>query len=148
MNIEDELSRKKHELSMAEKRIRDLQESIEQGMGTSSDDDTFNDDIGESDDSLTSSFRKRRSSSSFRQKKYSLTKKYSSDSFDSSFTSATTSYRPHRGLSHEDSYISANGLLGKDSIRTALVSERRNSGISRTGSRTASRTLTRQNSND
>lgn len=102
--IEEECSRKKIELTLAEKRIRELQESLEQEMAASSDEDILLDDEYDSDDSLTTPQRR-----SFRRILPSLTKKASD--FDTSVTSS--SFLPRRS---ESSFTSVNGILGRDNL--------------------------------
>jgi len=133
--IEDEVTRKKNEVISAEKRIRVLQESIEQGMnGSSDEDDTFIDE--ESDDSLSMSFNRNQNRSSFstRRRRSLLTKKLSTDSFDTPMAS----YRPRRSISGDDNYASSNGIAARDASKYT----------SRTGSRVMSAQISRQSSID
>ena len=135
------MSRKKNELINSEKRIRDLQESLEHEMANSSDDDvTFTDDFDESDDSLsrTSSMNQKRSISNRNRRR--LSKKMSSDSFEMPLTS----FRPSWSFMKEDSISSPSG----NNWNNSYTSEPRSSFSSRTPSRFASKQISRQNSID
>ncbi|XP_066916642.1 unconventional myosin-XVIIIa-like [Clytia hemisphaerica] len=140
-NMEDELSRKKTELTLAEKRIRLLQESMENdGFNSSDDEELFDEDSDTESISSSTSSRRR---TSFRHSKR-LSKRGSSDM---SFETFSTSASQRRRRIPSDDYIFPNGGLGTNGSLYGTESTTTPGRYqSRTASRSISKRVSRQNS--
>ena len=147
--MEDELSRKKTELALGEKRIRMLQESLENdGLNSSDDEALFDEDSDAESITSTASLRHR---TSFRRHSKRLSKRGSdlSGGFDSfSMMSSNNTSQRRRRIPNDD-YING-GISGSRDTNGATHGGNDTMTPSRYTSRTASRGLskfaTRQNS--
>ena len=164
-NLEDELSRKKTEISNMTKRIRELQSALERAEG-SSDDESYLDDASESDESFTSlgrsSMRRRQNplttTSAAREPLTTSRRTAGGGTTDlSSYTPVggaglRSSFRSSRRASATlDDYTPTNGFMSRESSHdldsyVPPVSSYSSRTASRTTSRISSRMMSRQDS--